>query len=155
MKFLSTIFFTFILCVGWSQTSDEQMIKDVIDNEGKYFGEGNFEKWASYWVHSPETLFIYSDSKSYGKWEGWDSISQVMKGIMETTIVENKADSILLERDNFNFVIEGNLAFVSYIQRDNFNGLQEKIETRVMRKINGEWKILFINLIKTSTYDKE
>jgi hypothetical protein len=151
--YLIILFLSCKFLTALSQSKDEGLIKEVIDKESRFYGEGNYEKWASFWVKGPETLFIVSDNEQFIKVKGWENISAAVKPNMDANSRKNNSDTMYLERDDFQFAIDRNLAFVSYRQRDNFLGRQEKIESRVMKKVNGEWKILCIQLIRTHTYE--
>ena len=78
---------------------------------------------------------------------GWNSIKIILK--------DAQPFDLKLRRDKYIFTIGMDVAFVAFDQEDNWGGRQRKTkETRTLKKINGQWKILNTTVIDVSSYEK-
>ena len=58
-----------------------------------------------------------------------------------------------LTRNNYEYVIGDDVAFVSFDQQDNWAGADRKTkETRALKKLNGEWKIVHASIVEISSF---
>jgi len=117
---------------------EKKAILETINNETKAAFERNYESWKEKWVHDPtitKTYINYVDS-SFSESVGWDEISNFVK-----TFIEEHPEPEPVPRlvDDVDVRLYRNGAWVSFEQRDSLRGL--KRETRLMEKINGQWRI--------------
>ena len=67
-----------------------------------------------------------------------------------------KPFELKLSRNNYDYVIGDDVAFVSFDQQDNWGGADRKTkETRTLRKVNDEWKILHASIVEVSSFPQQ
>ena len=128
---------------SYSQTAEQEAIKKVCLGETLAYRNYDFDTWASYHVHSADEQLAWNNPDgSFGSQSGWETISKGMKDWFQTSQKENWKDT----SDNFNFVIHGDMAFVSYSTRtqDAAGKIAQKRDYRTLLKIKGQWKILAV-----------
>lgn len=131
-----------------AQTEVEAAIKKVIEQETAYFYARDFDGWASCYVQSPITYFSWiSPSANKGSLQmvqGWEKVSSTMKAYLAKY---PKRDNPAKKTD-YQFRITDNMAFVTF--KENNNDLQ----TRVLEKVDGKWKILRNEVTSTASFQK-
>jgi hypothetical protein len=135
-------------CAKPDLEAEKKSIKQLIDNESKYAAAADSLKWANCWVNTNDAQFTYVSVDGAQQYKGWRVIRSGFKGA--------KPFELKLTRDNYNFTIGNDVAFVSFDQQDNWGGMEERKtkETRTLKKIDGEWKIVDINVIAVSSFEK-
>ena len=117
-------------------SADEQAIKQVIEDETKYFNLRDYEKWSNCVAKDPMTVYSWTspfhDENGVMEAKGWEAVSKQMKSIMESSPVNDK----LPKKYDYQFKVAGNMAYVNFLEG---NGIHE---TRVLEKRDGAWKIL-------------
>ncbi len=135
-----------ILVTG--QTATETAIKKVIDDDSAYFYARDFDGWASCYVHSPITYFSYispsANKESLQMLQGWDQISTTMKAFL----AKYPKQENLSKKTNYQFRVTENMAFVTFKENDN------AMQSRVLEKVNGQWKILRNEVTSTANFRK-
>ncbi len=117
---------------------EKKAILETINNETKAAFQRNYESWKEKWVHDPtisKTYINFVDS-SYSESIGWDKISKFVKTFIEEHPEPEPAPRLV---DDIDVRLYTNGAWVSFKQQDSLRGL--KRETRLMEKVNGQWKI--------------
>ncbi|NIJ53824.1 hypothetical protein [Dyadobacter arcticus] len=165
--FASTLLFS---CQPKEQKSDKQTqqssfdekaetaaIMKVIDNETKCFFDGNYECWASNWVHEKYAMQEWNnDAGSYDAAIGWDKINQQGKSYIEKYYKNGKNvvhPQFKRETPQVKFFGE-NAAYLIWKQ---YNTDQENKfflisqDTRIMEKQADGWKIVNV----TSLWDSK
>lgn len=117
---------------------EKQAILDRLNNETKDAFNRDYQAWTENWVHNPNISKVYMNfvDNTFSESIGWKKISQFVKTFIEEHPEPEPVPKLL---NNINVSLYGNGAWVSYEQQDSIRGL--KRETRLMEKINGEWKI--------------
>lgn len=149
MKNMTIIFV--LLCWACAKPdldAEKESITQFLDNETKYAAAVDSVKWADSWVNTEEARFIYVGAQGIQKETGWSNIKGSMK--------DAKPFELKLKRDNYNFTIGKDVAYVSFDQQDNWGGIdgQKKRETRTLKKVDGQWKIVEVNVIDLSSFEK-
>ncbi|MCI4669576.1 MAG: hypothetical protein MRZ79_15685 [Bacteroidia bacterium] len=122
------------------KTYDDEVaaILSTLNEETKAAFERNYEGWQSKWVHNPDiskSYLNFADS-SFSESIGWGEIDHFVKTYFE----EHPAPEPLPEMlEDISVKLYGNGAWVVFEQQDSIRGL--KRETRLMEKVEGEWKI--------------
>jgi hypothetical protein len=142
-----TIFLAIVLfcAIGCHEAIDENNLEqekaailEVINSETKAAFNRDYEGWQKKWIHAPyvtKTYMQFPDS-SMTETLGWNKIDEFVR----TYIEEHPAPAPLPRLVNdIDVRLYGNGAWVSYEQNDAERGL--KRETRLMEKVNGQWKI--------------
>lgn len=122
-----------------TSTEEEEMaILDVIYNETRAAFARDYESWKTYWVHEgniTKTYINFADS-SFTETVGWKEIDDFVKTYIEE---HPEPEPIPSRPDNVDIKLYGTGAWVSYGIMDEVFGL--KRETRLMEKVDGQWKI--------------
>ncbi|RDY57858.1 nuclear transport factor 2 family protein [Flagellimonas nanhaiensis] len=117
---------------------ERKAILETLNNETKAAFERDYDAWQQKWVHDQSITKTYLNfsENTFSESIGWDEISQFVKTFMEEhPEPEPVPDSL----EKIDIRLYGNGAWVTYEQQDSLRGL--KRETRLMEKVNGDWKI--------------
>ncbi len=117
-------------------TSEEQAVKQVIEDETKYFNLRDYEKWSDCVAKDPMTVFSWTSpfrgENGVFEAKGWKEVSTQTKAYLE----KNPVNEDLPKKYDYQFKVAGNMAYVNFLEG---NGTHE---TRVLEKRDGKWKIL-------------
>lgn len=121
-----------------SYEEEKAAILKTLNNETKAAFKRDYESWQDKWVHDPEMTKTYLDfsEDTFSESIGWAEISGFVKAFFEAHPEPEPVPELL---SDINVRLYGNGAWVTYKQKDSLRGL--KRETRLMEKVNGEWKI--------------
>ncbi len=143
------IFFSILtlLCAsplyGQKKQNAEAAIQSVIENESRYFWGRDLKNWRKQWVHADYVIWRSATRDGVTQYLGWDQWNkQVEKFFLESPTPEPYDGHVT--KQNYVFRIYSNGAWVSFEQVN--NGVIT-YETRVLEKINGEWRIALVELI--------
>lgn len=133
-----------------SDTKKEKAaIRAVIAKETEAYYRQDFDTWQSTYVN--ESWF-----RSYGYWEGYpDKVRyfngfDTLKNFKKKQFTENRTLWIgsTEERSNENFRIHGDMAWYTFDQvsyeKDTRKVLGRSVETRILEKQDGAWKIAYL-----------
>ncbi|MFT4016789.1 MAG: hypothetical protein QM668_07475 [Agriterribacter sp.] len=128
--------------------SDESVITKLLENESHFAAKGDSAQWASCWLNSDDVSFIFTSSEGVQFVKGFKTLAQF--------IGEDKPFDLKLKRDNYNYKIDDNIAFVSFDQQDNWGGNVDRKtkETRTLQKVNGEWKTVHASVVEVSSFNE-
>jgi len=117
---------------------EKKAILETLNNEAKAAFQRDYEAWQGNWVHDPDITKIYLDfpDSMFSESVGWKEIGEFVKTFIEEHPEPEPVPELLNEID---VRLYGTGAWVTYEQQDSLRGL--KRETRLMEKVNGEWKI--------------
>ena len=130
-----------------NEEKEKAEIINLLEKETKYVANADIPNWSSCWVNSDEASFIYTDVNGNQNYSGINSIKEAIGGM--------EPFDLKLSRDNYRFVIGKELAFVTYDQTDNWGGGTEELkkETRTLKKVDGEWKIVNTSVVNVSSFE--
>ena len=140
-----------LLCCACEQAVDPEAekttINKLIDDETRYAAAADSVNWEKCWSNTNEDIFTMTGASGTGRGMGWN---EVRKGMNKTPF------TLQLKRDNFQYTIGKDVAFVNFDQEANWGGgeMNKTRESRTLRKVNGEWKIVQINVIDVSSYER-
>ncbi len=142
-----TLFLLTILCLTGCEKPSDQLpnfaeekaaILETINSETKAAFGRDYEAWKSKWIHESsltKTYIDFSDS-TFTETLGWEEIDSFVRTYFEE---HPKPDPLPTPLADIIVRLYGSGAWVSFEQNDPSRGL--KRETRLMEKVNGEWKI--------------
>jgi hypothetical protein len=134
---------------------ESKKIMDLIKLEHRAYFEKDYDVWQSTYV---QTDYL----KYWGFWEGydekvrqynsWQEVSEDKKKRFDGDITaywdENKVG---MNISDLNIQIRGDVAWVTFkqITKDQVTGesLGEALETKILEKIDGHWKIAYLNFL--------
>lgn len=130
--------------------AEKSAITKLIDDETRYAAAADSANWKKYWNHTDESGFTITGAEGTQQFKGW-------KAIQTGLTTDAKPFDLKITRDNYQYTIGNDLAFVSFDQEDNWGGTEGRKtrETRTLRKADGEWKIVNLNVIDVSSFDKK
>ena len=128
---------------------EKSAIQQVIAKETESYYKQDFETWKSTYLQSP-------DFRKFGYWEGhpekvisitgFDSLATEKKKQFDAN--ETLWQGSTEERRNENFRITKDMAWYTFEQysyeKDTRKFLGKSLETRILEKVNGEWKIAYL-----------
>jgi hypothetical protein len=135
-------------CAKPDLESERKKLIELIDNETRYAAAADSVSWAACWDQSEEAIFTIASLDGAQQWMGWRAIKSGLRDIQPF--------DLKLKRDNYHFIIDNQVAFVSFDQYDNWGGTEGRHtkETRTLKKVDGQWKIVQTSVIGVSSYDR-
>ena len=128
---------------------EKAAIQAVIAKETESYYKQDFEAWKSTYLGSPAF-------RKYGYWEGFDekvTFNNGFESLKNEKKAQFDADATIWkgsteERANENFRISPEMAWYTFEQFSYEKGtrklLGKSLETRVLEKVDGEWKIAYL-----------
>jgi hypothetical protein len=133
--------------------TEEATIKAVIEGEIKASFDGDYNTWASYFVHEPYLVWMQAWKDGKSCWKGWQEISAEAKNFLKP---ERKGSIIFNGNYDYTIRIYDNAAYVSFkCKSTNMFGQSKEsdaMEVRLLEKHYGNWKIAYLSSIYLSTY---
>ncbi len=137
---------------------EEEAIKEVIIAESRAFWAKDYRTWADQWAHEDyvRVLGWWERGGVYVR-EGWGEISADIKSLMERNPEPNPQNEI---NKNYNIRISKTMAWVTFDQYGSDTGEVEvdmpgkTPNTRVLEKVNGKWKIVYVGWLLEGTSDE-
>ncbi|MBD2702042.1 hypothetical protein IC229_15435 [Spirosoma sp. BT702] len=121
--------------------SENEAIKRVLFNETEGFFTRDKARWADSWAHTPYVNFaanLYGGDFRLIK--GWTDLEKQFASQFKSKKI---IDKVTVQNANYTIHQNGNMAFVTYDQTLlDSHGKTTSKETRVVEKINGNWKII-------------
>lgn len=126
----------------------------VINEESNAYFAKDFPRLAATYVQDETNIRLASEKSGYVYGVGWKEIGSVIKELIESQepIESNEVKSnykIKVYRESAWAVFEN----VWYDSEGEFAG--KGIHVEFFEKINGEWKIVFLFIVNTSTWEDE
>jgi hypothetical protein len=161
MKKYGLTLFALVLLAGTSCQEkidiekEKAAIKAVIEEETNAYLDNDFDRLAATWVQDETNIWLYVGKSGYIYGVGWEEIDSIFKEFFEgvSEPIENKEvktnykikvyqESALAVFDNETYNSEGEL-------------INKSIHVEFLEKVNGEWKIVYLSNINTSSYEDE
>ena len=159
MKAYHLIFIVMISLAGYSCQkkfdieTEKAAIINIVKNDGEAHLDRDFERLAAGWLHSEDAVYLTSGNYYYNYYRGWDQISDYFTNLYENPL-PIKGNFV---QSDFTFNIHPNIAWVVYEDSlfDNGEFVQKAVISRVLQKIDGEWKIFYTGIVHLTSYDEE
>jgi hypothetical protein len=124
-------------------TKEEQAVKQSIINASHAWMNRDFDGWQKLVYQSQSYYSLSASINSYDEVRGWQQNLSNTKEWFDQGVRETPEPPLT----NFNFKIEGNMAFVTF----DYNSGKH---VRVLIKDDGLWKELYVGLVYTWGYDR-
>lgn len=129
------------------QETEKEIITKLIDDETSFAAAADAENWAKCWINGSDAMFMLSSADGVELYQNADSLAAMIGSI--------EPFELKLTRDNYKYTISPDMAFVTFDQQDNFGGMDRKTkESRTLKKVDGEWKIMNVSVVDVSSYEK-
>lgn len=124
-----------------SAQSDNEAMKRVLRSETEGFFKRDKAEWSNAWAHTPYVNFaanLYGGDFRLVK--GWTELEKHFASQFKSKKV---TDKVTVQNSNYSIHQNGNMALVTYDQTlVDSHGKTNSKETRVLEKLNGQWKII-------------
>ncbi|MBR9923101.1 MAG: hypothetical protein GYB31_19915 [Bacteroidetes bacterium] len=139
------LLFSFLLPLSVLQaqekyTQEQQEIIDVIENESKHFWARDYKQWKETWIQTEYIVWTVATRDGIQQYKGWNDWSLA---VMELFAESPEPQEYNVRKYNYEFHIYGDGAWVTFTQ-DTGN---ESMETRILERKDGNWKIAFVEAI--------
>lgn len=125
------------------QKAEETAIRNTIEMESRHFWARDFQAWKKTWVHADYSVWIAASRDGIRQYDGWKAWSANVKNFFAENPNPMPYDGDVSKKD-YRFRIYGNGAWVSFTQD---NKGTRTLETRILEKRNGQWKIAMAEII--------
>ncbi len=134
------------------ETNEINAIKKVIIAEGDARQNNDFELFSDCWAREPYILNYWAINWGCATIKGWEELSETFRANHRG---EPDPD-MKIRRENINIHINGSIAVSDFdLYIDDFNGIDlESKANATLEKINGSWKIIYLNVIFDKSFDK-
>lgn len=126
------------------KTDDEAAIKKVIEAETQAYLDGDGKKLLSFWAdkktnESASQNLVPILGQPYAK-------GASMEKLQNEVVPNLKKQNATVERNDFEIRLNKDMAWATFNQITTDNGTGSKTErgTRILERINGEWKIVYV-----------
>lgn len=141
------VFYPYTRGTYTGEEAEKEAIRQLLDEETRYFYVRDYENWAHCWSHQEDVFFSYTSKIDYTIKKGWEALSEHMRQFMQ-----DNPDPHLppIERNDYVFYLQGDLAWVYF---NNKEGEQTAgLHQRVVRKENSVWKLVNMTGIDEGSY---
>lgn len=134
---------------------EKEAIKAVIENETNSYYNRDWDKQSESFLQD-ETLFgLVSSKNGYNFAVGWDEISQIYKQNHE-----NYPDPSTDKHQFTNYIIKvykvsAWAVYDEIVHNSEGEFVMRYINVRFLEKVDGEWKIVYMSNVNTTTYEEE
>lgn len=146
MKPIITVFTGLFLCSfpTLSAQGDQEIIKGIIVKSNQSFYTLNYDAWAANVAQTPYTYFSMATPGGSFRWRGWEAISKGFREDFEKRKSQPPSKAVFTFED-YDIHINGNMAWVNCTEIADGNPVFW--HHRVFEKIDGQWKVIALNLV--------
>lgn len=132
--------------------AEEQAIKNVIEAQTTYYMAKDHDKNANLFVKDESLIILVAGKENYGYAEGWEQADYYNTiNFNEDTV----PGSLKFTNENYKIKIYDDAAWAVYdemIYKTNGDFVKKVINVRFLEKHNGNWKIVFLGDVNTTSY---
>jgi hypothetical protein len=139
---------------------EKEAIIAVVNAESNAYLARDFETLSSYMVQDSLHLQIYASKWGYDYVNGWEDAAEGYKKNFANDSAWAGRENLRLERKKFNIKVypESAWAVFKTVYKWNEDTVEQKwkvIETRFLEKVDGEWKITYVNNVAKTGYEEQ
>ena len=153
--------FTLILLVGTSCQEkidiekEKEAIKAVIEEQTNAFTDRDLDRIAATHVNDETFIRLAANKDGYYYVIGWED-----RRLQYEEIFKNNPDTLLYKFVNTNYKIKvySESAWAVYDETwydSEGESLSMNLDVRFLEKINGEWKIAYLGVVNTTSYEED
>lgn len=137
---------------------DKEAIIAVIEEETDAAVYADYERWANTYVQDETNVRLSANSEGYNLIVGWEDLDNYFKEAFEN--IDEQGPVWKGVKTNYKIKVYSNAAWVmcdeTAVNAETGEEMNwTAIESRILEKIDGEWKIVFLSFVTTSTYDDD
>ena len=144
-----------LLFAAASKTNDKKEISKFLASARVSFDKSDYNAWASHWKQSENALVTITSMESNEILQGWNAIKGKAKPMFDNRKkVGNTKGQHLADFTINSIVADNNIAWVNATATRSVKSGEAPFENRyyTLQRIKGDWKIVGINIIKSSSY---
>jgi len=134
---------------------EKEEIKAVIENESNSFLARDFNQQSKSFMQDESLVMLAATNYEYFYHVGWEKISSVYKYLYEEN-PESYESHFTYTNYNIKVYDASAIAYYDEIAYD-YEGKQirKNISVRFLEKAGGEWKIVYLSFVNTTSYEHE
>ena len=141
---LTAIFTGLFSPVALAQSSEEAVIRALVEAETQALIDRDTEAWQSFWLHDSTASRTIVSSNKIKEWKGWENFGP---DIIQFLKENPHPETVKIINSNYSIYTNGDMALVHNDQLDIFPESPQKKgglwkRQRVLVKQDGQWKIL-------------
>ncbi len=132
---------------------EEEAIKTVIENETNSYLMNNIEQRSKSFLQSESVIVLVSGKSSYGYAVGYEQIMESQKINIEKNSV---ASTDKFKNLNYKIKVYEKSAWAVYdemLYSSTGEFIEKVINARFLEKMDGEWKIVYLSHVNTTSYE--
>jgi hypothetical protein len=149
-------FFTYPSLKGQTDNANEEAkIKAVAEEETNAFIANNFNRFAATYVQDETCTRISASKSGYEFHTGWKEIGSMFKNYLDTA---SKRSDVKYVKTDYRIKIYGASAWETnneLVYNNNNEMVGKLLVTRFLEKVKNEWKMVYISVINTSSFDEK
>jgi hypothetical protein len=139
---------------------EKEAIIAVVNAESNAYIVRDFEKISSCMVQDSLNTAIHSGKWGYSYTVGWEKLTENYKEDFGNDEEWARFQNLRFERKNFNIKVYPKNAWAIFNtvynwEEDSITNEWEIIDTRILEKVDGEWKITYVGSVGKSSYKEE
>jgi hypothetical protein len=142
---------------------EEEAIKAVIEEETNAFMDNDYERFAATYVQDTTFIRLNASKAGYDNIVGWGYnyiVGWAGIGLVFREGFEGNPDTRLHKFVNSNYKIKVYPESAWAVYDENWYDregvlVEYNIDVRFLEKVKGEWKIVYLSTINTTSYDEE
>lgn len=123
-------------------SAEEEKIKQLIEQESRYFWARDFKNWKKLWVHEPYIIWTAASNSGVNQHSGWEAWEKEVLSLFEESPEPIPYDGDV-KKYNYHIRIYGGGAWATF-EQDNKGTVT--YESRILEKQGGKWKVAAVQL---------
>jgi len=155
---ISLFVLALIVCTSCQETIDfekeKEAIKAVIENESNSYLAKNFDQQMKSFLQDESFVGITAGKNGYHYIQGWDEIMSGYKDSYESS-PDPSTDKLEFKNYKIKVYTESAWAIYDQIKYDNEGEfINKNLQVRFLEKKDGEWKIVYLSVVFTTSYEE-
>jgi hypothetical protein len=136
---------------------EKEAIIAALNGESEAYIAMDSTKWMSYWIQDDQTLRVNVSEESYNI-VGWKQMYENMKENMANDSMVADYTDMKFTKSNLYIKVYPECAWAFFDEKftANYKGEpteSDDIQVRILEKVDGQWKIAFMGMVNTSSYN--
>ena len=137
--------------------AEKAAIIAVIEEETNAYVDRDFARFADTYVQDETCIRLSAGEDSYNLVEGWDTMG---KNFEESFKEESDYENLKFVKTNYRVKVFNKGAWAIFDETVSADLEGEHMEvtmigTRLLEKVEGQWKIAFVGIVNTSSYEED